>query len=374
MPLPMQFLLKKAPPVEAGFWTYSCPIFPNEDPEQLTTKKSLVYLDFRVLFGACGWMMCPSITLRQAFIDSVFQEEAHQINPVIGISTPEDIRTGGLKGYRDMAIPYPGHPLPKTADHLPAPDILDFMGHDFYHAVRASMLNNSDIVLIIAIADTVKQLKTSFQQEYSNVNERFQNRKKRFERSISKMPLARKNRRKDQWQKHEYAVNTNNKLQYLKHTTRALGQLAFNLYDLETHKPVLNTTSNNSDKNQFEFHLSNILFQLNRSSGEPWRALLSETDAGIVGQCIIPMISGNLSNRREMYNYFCSIIDKDVNSPVNQKLSQTEKQEYVARSRKLIEPLNQSVQPDQSQWSNLPWKAIRNGVQIPNLWTWLMDK
>ena len=169
----MRCLLENASPVEAGFWSCKYPAVSGEDKGQITIKKALSSRHFNVLFIDCWWsrwMICPSITLRQAFIDSFCHEEAHEINPVIGISSPEDIRTGSLKRYRDMAIPFPGHPLPKTADYLSSRLILEFMQHDFYHAVRASMLKNADIDLIIAIADVVRKIQMAFGNEYARVN------------------------------------------------------------------------------------------------------------------------------------------------------------------------------------------------------------
>ncbi|WP_257291186.1 hypothetical protein, partial [Endozoicomonas sp. ONNA1] len=348
----MKRLLKKASPAEAGFWSCKYPIgFGEEEGGQKTMKKALLSRDFWVLFVDCwwtGWMICPSITLRQAFIDSFCQKEAHKINPVIGSSTPEDIRTGGLKGYRDMAIPFPGHPLPKTADYLSAILILVFMQHDFYHAVRASMLKNADIHVIIAIADVVRKIKTAFHNEYTRVKQDFQQKKECFESSISTCSQEQQDQKIEEWQECEKSAKKT--LEYLKSTRKALGQLAFNLEDLETHLPTWDIHRHNYDENRFIHHLSNILFQLNSSLGKTWSELLSETDAGIVGQCVIPMISGNLSNPRKMYDHFCRTIDRVVNSAGKQHLSETQKQEYVARSKKFIEPLNPSVKLDQSQW------------------------
>ncbi|WP_257292219.1 hypothetical protein, partial [Endozoicomonas sp. ONNA1] len=331
-------------------------------------------LDFFVLFDAFGKVMCPSITLRQAFIDSLCQKEAHNINPVIGISTPEDIRTGSLKGHRDMAIPFPGHPLPKTADYLSAQLILEFMLHDLYHAVRASMLRNADIDLIVAVADVVRKIKMAFHNEYIQVKQDFQQKKACFESSISKYPQEQQDQKIKDWQKYEESAN--NRLDYLRRTRKALGQLAFNLEDLETNEVTWRIYPEDYDNERFRYHLSNILFQLNRSSGQPWRELLSETDAGIVGQCIIPMIIGNLSNPQRFYRYFCWEIDREVNLYHNKDLSETQKKEYVARSKKLIEPLNPSAKLDKLQWPTFLREANIDDKwsAYSKLWTWLMNQ
>lgn len=366
----MQLLLKKAPAVEAGFWHCKFPIYKDKDQGQLTMQKALSAVHFDVLFYSYGrdWMLCPSITLRQAFIDSYCQEEAHKINPVIGISSPEDIRIGSLKGYRDMAIPFPGHPLPKTADRLSARWILVFMQHDLYHAVRASMLKNADIHSIIAIADVVRKIKASFNNEYLRVKQLFKEQEESLERSISDYPQKQQDRMRKKWQEHEKIVSVKNTLEYLKRTRKALGQLAFNLVDLETHEYEWRIFPDDYDKQRFDYHLSNILFQLNRSPHDPCREFLSETEAGIVGQCVIPMIVGNFFNPRNLYSYFCWKIDKDVNSYSDEPLSEKQKKEYLARSLKLIEPLKPSVKLDRSQWPPFLRDAMIdvNGVRIPN--------
>lgn len=365
----MKRLLEKAPPVEASFWSCTYPDSSDKDKGLRTMYKVLSNRSFNVLlvdWWWTGWVICPSITLRQAFIDSFCQEEAHKINPVIGASSLEDIRTGGLKGFRDMAIPFPGHPLPKTADHIVAQWILEFMQHDFYHAVRASMLKNADIHLIIAIADVVRKIKASFNNEYHRVTWLFQQREEEFEHSISNQLQKQRGRMRNDWQKSEEVVSIKNTLEYLKRTRKALGQFAFNLEDLDTHKPTWDISSYNYDKERCREHLSNILLQLNSGSGKPWSELLSETDAGIVGQCIIPMISGNLSNPLEMYNHFCRKIDSEISSGSKKHLSKEEKQKYLARSKKLIEPLNPSVKLDQSQWPIFLRETMKNGVHIPN--------
>ncbi|WP_257263975.1 hypothetical protein [Endozoicomonas sp. ONNA2] len=361
-------LLENASPVEAGFWSCKYPTVSGEDKGQITIKKALSSRHFNVLFIDCewsGWMICPSITLRQAFIDSFCQNEAHIINPVIGISSPEDIRTGSLKRYRDMAIPFPGHPLPKIADYLSARLILEFMQHDFYHAVRASMLKNADIDLIIAIAGVVRKIQMAFGNEYARVKG-LKQRKQSFEGSIFDYPRAQQDQTLKNDQKHKNVVSMKNTLEYLKRTRKALGQLAFNLEDLETHKPTWVLHRHSYEEDRFIHHLSNLLLLLNRFLGKPWSELLSETDAGIVGQCIIPMIPGN-SNPLKMYNHLCRVIDSEVNHGVKRNLLAAQKQEYVARSKKFIETLNPSVKLDQSQWPTFLREAmIDNAVHIPN--------
>ncbi|MBO9483395.1 MULTISPECIES: hypothetical protein [Gammaproteobacteria] len=363
----MKRLFENAPPVEASFWSCKRPDFSDEDKRQRTMYKVLSSRSFKVLFDDdwwSGWLICPSITLRQAFIDSFCQEEAHKVNPVIGTSSLEDIRTGGLKGCRDMAIPFPGHPLPKTADHIAARWILEFMQHDFYHAVRASMLKNADIHLIIAMADVVRKIKASFHDEYIRVKQLSDQQQENFERSISSYSWAKRSQMRTKWQKDEEVLSIKNTLEYLERTTKALGQLAFNLDDLDTHKPTWVISSYNHDEDRCRHHLSNILLQLNSSAGKSWRELLSETDAGIVGQCVIPMISGNLSNPLELYNHFCRTIDSEINSGARDHLSKEEKQKYVGRSKKLIEPLNPSIKLDQSQWPTFLRETMKSVVPI----------
>ncbi len=358
----MERLLKNAPQVEAGFWICNYPASLDKNEGQLTMRKALLSNDFFVLFSAFGGVICPSMTLRQAFIDSFCLKEAHKINPVIGISTPEDIRAGSLKGHRDMEIPFPGHPLPKTADHLSVRLILEFIAHDFYHALRASMLRNTDIHLIVAVADVVRKIKMAFQNEYIKEKQDFQQKKACFESSISTYPQEQQDKKIEDWQKYETSVN--NRLDYLRDTRIALGQFAFNLDDLETHRRKWRIHLHDYDRELFKHHLSNILVQLNRSAGKTWRKLLSENDAGIVGQCIIPMIIGRLSHPQDFYSDFCWEIDREANLYPNEDLSETQKKEYVARGKKLIEPLNPSVKLDQSQWPTFLKEAMKGDKKM----------
>lgn len=346
----MKLLLKQLPPVEAGFWKSNWPISSNVLPtKEFNMEYALRDIDFMVLYKSDEIRLCPSISLRQAFVDSFSQEEAHKINPVIGISTPADIRTGDVEGHRDMAIPFPGHPLPKTADHLPVPDIVTFMHHDFYHVLRASLLKNSEIPVIVAFGDVVNRIKQSCQREHSALYKVFQERGNRLERPLSEMS-ARQQGIKEHQEEQDAMDKAERTLQSLKQTRKALGQLAFNLYDLETHLPTFNAPKGNSDSYRFRFHLENILFQMYRYVVHPWGASLSETEAGIVGQCIIPTIPGNLANPREIHDDYCRKIDSDSLSSLMKVLSKTQKQQCVAMCKKFIETLNPSVKPDRSQW------------------------
>lgn len=336
----MTRLLKDKPPVEAGFWIYDWPDLPKEYDGQRTIRRVLADdVGIKFLFGGQGSMMCAPITLRQAFLESFCREETHEINPVIGISTVEDIRTGSLKRHRDMAIPFPGHPLPKTADHLPAPTIAGFQFHDWYHALRASMLKNSDIDIIIPIGDAINTLKKDVHKEYLDLQKTWQERKENFEKYLSGLSPEKQQQAKENSLEHTNILKMGKKLSTLKHTRIALGQLAFYLHDMETFEPVSNISPYHRDEDLFKFHLSNILFQMNRHSQKPWRKTLSNTDAAIAGQKIIPMIAGNLTFPKLHYKFFCKIIDWQVENLFPEGLTDKQKQEIKDRSKVFIKPL-----------------------------------
>lgn len=63
-------------------------------------------------------------------------------NPVLGLSTLEDIRLGQDLGLRDMVIPFPGVLIPQEADGFKADD-MGFTYHDFAHALAASHIVDS---------------------------------------------------------------------------------------------------------------------------------------------------------------------------------------------------------------------------------------
>jgi hypothetical protein len=100
--------------------------------------------------------MIPSLGLMQTFLNVKF-EDAVTINPVLGLSSMEDIRENGITSTRDMALRFPGVHLPDDADGDAAPGF-SFTFHDFYHAYIASSLGNDFRCLFIKIGDIANEV------------------------------------------------------------------------------------------------------------------------------------------------------------------------------------------------------------------------
>lgn len=94
--------------------------------------------------------LIPSIELMRAYLKTKFGEQAVWVNPVIGLSTEQDIIDGCLKAMRDMAVHFPQVKLPATADGILA-EWFDFTLHDFYHAFAASAIPAKHKELFIRI-------------------------------------------------------------------------------------------------------------------------------------------------------------------------------------------------------------------------------
>jgi len=77
-------------------------------------------------------------------------------NPVLGLSSLEDIRKGQEGGVRDLAIPFPGVTLPDEADTFPADDI-GFTYHDFSHLSIVSHIPKTHRERFMAISRALEQ-------------------------------------------------------------------------------------------------------------------------------------------------------------------------------------------------------------------------
>ncbi len=116
----------------------------------------------------------PSLGIMQLYLDTKFSKQAVRINPVIGLSTLEDIRQNGLTASRDMALHFPKVKLPDNADGFTA-HWYHFTWHDFYHAFAASAIPDSHRKTFVSLSDIIKQyvatnnLETSEIEAISNV-------------------------------------------------------------------------------------------------------------------------------------------------------------------------------------------------------------
>jgi hypothetical protein len=115
-----------------------------------------------------GKMMIPSAGMMQSFLDVRFKDQAVKINPVLGLSTEEDIRNNGLTGTRDMGLHFPGTTLPEQADDLEAIGY-KFTYHDFYHALVASNAPPEHRKLFIKLADSIKSSPLPYAQNLAKL-------------------------------------------------------------------------------------------------------------------------------------------------------------------------------------------------------------
>ncbi len=180
-----------------------------------------------------GRLIIPSFGLRKAFLDGAFSD-AVRLNPVIGESTPLDIRIGGLKRHRDITIPFPGNPLPTSADNHPAPRVYDFLNHDAYHALRASRIAKEETAQYISIGDILSTMQERYNVEVKKLTQRYQaqvSRLPEFGRAIEKLPAS------TQHQLTEEARSALNRLIKLiamfKNARQLYGKLKFTLWDME---------------------------------------------------------------------------------------------------------------------------------------------
>ena len=123
--------------------------------ENQTTITGLLHgdLDFNV-FGLCSnnRHMQASPGMMQAFLDVCYGDRAVKINPVIGLSSENDIHDNGLFDKRDMGLLFPGTLFPLVADNRLAQGFR-FWYHDFYHACAASLIPAPFRHLYIQFAD-----------------------------------------------------------------------------------------------------------------------------------------------------------------------------------------------------------------------------
>jgi hypothetical protein len=120
------------------------------------------------------YQMIPSFSMMQEFINALGKKSRVRINPTFGLSTLHDICKNGLNGSRDMGFYFPpiqiNHfhsleiSLPDRADGFLAPTKLDFLKHDFYHAVRACDVPEKFRIMLIEIAHFIKEIKLEFKE------------------------------------------------------------------------------------------------------------------------------------------------------------------------------------------------------------------
>ena len=301
----MQVKFKTARPLEAGFWHYDMPAA-SEKPTIVDVIRNI---GSWALSGYANQEMIPSITMIQAFIDSAFGTEAHRINPVIGASSVDDVRLGGIGCFRDFALPFPDVPLPKIADYFAAPNTAVFQKHDVYHLKRASLLTNEDKDLYIKIGDALQEQKKRYESAISMLKEICQQRLDHIERVkdlVEKLPESKKKEAMIKFQKELYRISR--VFAYLRRARKATGQLKFIMYDLEflyasyAHRSIRQLSD-------FSYHLGNIYATLSYFENVESRECLNGMPAKLAGKVVLPLISGELDDPEEMYHNLCKLND-----------------------------------------------------------------
>ena len=223
------------PKSEQGFWvvvkgTQNTSVIKRTITQEIKGSVGINYLAFKTDDTR---EMIPSFGLQQVFLDTAFPH-AVRINPVIGDSTPNDIRKGSLERYRDIALPFPGHELPKVADNFAAPTAFDFLFHDRYHAVRASRVNPHETALYVAIGDNLNTVQSRYNSAVQEISKRHDEHIRllpEFGRAIKKLPANKKREVIEQVRKifnQEVAI-----INKLKKMRKCFGQLKFRIWDME---------------------------------------------------------------------------------------------------------------------------------------------
>ena len=347
----MQEKLATVRPVEAVFWHY-----PIAESSVNTIADAARSLGAWALSRFADQEMVPSISTRQALLDAAYKEEAHRINPVIGISSVEDIRKGGSRRYRDFALPFPGIPLPKKADGIPVEFIIDFQFHDFYHLLRVCLLANEDVDLYLAIGDELKRLRDRYHHTIGELKLICKNKLAayaEFQKRIDKLSVEQRQKAMAKLGRDFYKVSR--LITYLEKARKATGQYKFRLYDMEM--PRSTKRDNRFDKAHgfenpdFGYHYENLECLLGlviNGEQEPLDGMVAE----IAGRIVLPMISGGLTNPRaqflkldERYNFMLQMLELPVN-PEHQgriRAQMVQKAQSVYRSKRFIAAHNRPM-------------------------------
>ena len=334
----MQEKLATVRPVEALFWHY--PIAESSVP---TVTDAIRSAGVWALSRFADQEMVPGISTRQALLDAAFGKEAHRINPVIGTSSVADIRNGGSGRYRDFALPFPDIPLPKKADGIPAPFIIDFLIHDYYHLLRVGLLANEDVDLYLAIGDKLKCQRDRYHDaigELKLICEKKLAAYPEFKKRIDKLPVEQQQKAMVRLERDFYKVSR--LITYLKKARKATGHYKFRLYDMEM--PKSNYNLHGLVARGFSVHYGNMHFLLHTSSNEKAQDFLDGMPAEIVGRIVIPMISGGLMNPRAE---FLKLNQKYTNM-LKMLKANSEKQDEMSvkrmqRSKRFIAALNRPM-------------------------------
>jgi hypothetical protein len=249
------------PSTEQGFW-----IIINNNPSYDTFSTITFQISYTLeihflrFFSDKKAEILSSMGLQQLFLNAAFTHPV-QLNPVIGESSPEDLRHGNLARLRDIAVPFPDNELPKTADYLEAPTPLDFMFHDFYHAIRASRVSLEESKLYVEIGDYFARIQKSLHlivKQFNEIHRKHSELLPVFAESIKKFPLS---------TQQELIVSLHKKfnqeisiINLLKKLRKSSGQLKFRIWDME--RALSGGILDNLETSKFDLILGNLSMEL----------------------------------------------------------------------------------------------------------------
>lgn len=223
-------------PSEQGFWLVT-KIIPMSSPSSrqciVREIKKEIGLSYLALDVDSTQEILPSFGLQQAFLDAAFFDPV-RLNPVISVSSPMDIRAGSLQRHRDIALPFPGHELPKVADNFSAPSPIEFIFHDRYHAIRASRVSARETEVYVTVGDKLNIIQMHYDaacKRLSDIHQKHRRRLPEFGLALNKLPTDKQRIAIDIARQH---FNLEVKMiNHIKKVRKSIGQLKFRLWDME---------------------------------------------------------------------------------------------------------------------------------------------
>jgi hypothetical protein len=229
----MKHTMSNKRPIEAGFWIYKSDIKIRNNSNNISHR--INELGASIFFYLeQDFTMLPSISMRQEFLNALFKSDACHINPVIGTTKVTDLHDGALIRSRDFAIPFPNLPLPKTADGMEAPRIVDFQNHDGYHALKISQLNSYDIKNYIGFANALKALAIALSAKRDAIKELALEKISLFEKfkdNLESLSDTNKEKAMIKLQRELYKIKK--LIDFLNKNIKAINRFKFSLYDLD---------------------------------------------------------------------------------------------------------------------------------------------
>ena len=150
---------RQFPKSEQGFWVVSYKDLPSQQSIKYYIKDKIIrFLDFPEYIK---YEIFTTFGVQQALTNAACEDPV-RLNPVIGNSKVSDIKKGSVQRYRDVQIPFPGVECPKTADKRPCLRSEDFIYHDKYHQIRASLVSPKETEITIALSTRMEELQLHY--------------------------------------------------------------------------------------------------------------------------------------------------------------------------------------------------------------------